>query len=457
MSERSQPRVSITLSSEALFRHHVVSHVRALVLRGEKLAIAIRRVAASEHIDLDGTLRSVSVRSVYRWCAAFAAGGRSALEPAQRPHTQSSEVLPQELLAFLAVEHKADDKASVPELIRRARARGVISQTVAIDRSTVFRACKRMGLSIGRRSTKRDLDMRRFAYPHRMMMVLSDGKHFRAGIRRSRRVALFFLDDATRRALGVHVTTSEHSEAFLRGTFDLVMKHGLMDVLYLDRGPGFDSHDTHAAIARLPAAYIHGRAKYPEGHGKIERFNQTAWNGVLRGLAGRVEIADDCIALTLRIGHWLEHVYNQTPHESLGAMTPAARWEIDTRALRFPESEVWLRERFVLTETRSVSNDNIIPYAGVDYEVPRGHAGRRIAVMRQVLDGTLWLQHAERVVQLHPVDLALNASSRRARPAPAKEPAETTPVTAAETLFHNEFGPAVGLDGGYLPTTKDKP
>jgi transposase InsO family protein len=458
MTKRAQPRTPITLTSEALFRHHVVSQVHAHVLRGENLATAIRRVAASQHADLDGSLRDVSERSVYRWCAAFSEGGRAALEPAPRPHTESSEVLPAAFLEFLRNEHEVDFKASVPELIRRARARGVIAPTMPIDRTTVFRACKRMGLSIGRRSTKRDADMRRFAYPHRMMMVLSDGKHFRAGIRRSRRVALFFLDDATRRALGVRVATSEHTEAFLRGTFDLVMRHGLMDVLFLDRGPGFASDDTHATIARLPAAFVHGQARYPEGHGKIERFHQTAWSGVLRGLAGRVEIDDGCDALTLRIGHWLEHVYNHTPHESLGpGETPAARWDRDTRALRFPESEASLRERFLLTETRAVSNDNVVSIDGVDYEVPRGHARTRIPVMRQVLDGTLWIQGDERLVQLHPVDLALNATSHRGHHRTREEPAETTPITAAETLFNNEFGSVVDRDGGYLPTSKDRP
>jgi putative transposase len=457
MSDRAPPRAAITLSGEALFRHHVVSQVQARMLRGEPLASAVRDVAASEHVDLDGTLRSVSVRSLYRWVAAFATGGRVALEPAPRPHTASSAVLPQALVAFVVAEHAVDAKASIPELIRRARARGVIAATQPVDRSTVYRACQRLGLAIGRRSTARDADMRRFAYPHRMMMVLADGKHFRAGLRRVRRVALFFLDDATRRALGVRVGTAETTAAFLHGTYDVVRRHGAMDVMFFDRGPGFISHDTHAAIARLPAAFVHGRARYPQGHGKIERFHQSAWNGVLRGLAGRVQIDDDCTALTLRLGHWLEHVYNHTPHEALDGATPVECWDRDPRALRFPSSDAWLRERFLLVETRAVSNDNVIAYAGVDFEVPRGHAGTRLAVLRQVLDGTLWIQGDARLVQLHPVDLAFNATSRRGHRTPREEPAETTPVTAAETLFDHEFGPAVDRDGGCLPTAKDPP
>jgi transposase InsO family protein len=455
-SRPPHPRIPITLTGEALFRHLVVSQVRASTLAGSDLAAAIKGVTAIEHLDFDGTLREVTPRSLYRWCAAFASGGMPGLEPAQRSRTKTSEVLSESLLAFLREEHALDNKASVPELLRRARARCVIAQDVCVDRVTVYRACVRMGLSLGRRSTKRDTDMRRFAYPHRMMMVLSDGKHFRAGIRRSKRVALFFLDDATRRAIGVSVGTSERTDYFLQGVHEVVRHHGRMDVLYLDKGPGFISTDTHSAIARLPSAFIHGRTRYPQGHGKIEKLNQTAWNGVLRGLAGRAEVDDDCGALTLRLWHYLERVYNCTPHESLDGDTPSERWDRDTRVLRFHDSEAALRDCFVTTETRRVSNDNVVPFESVDYEVPRGHSGTRIEIKRHLLDDTLWVQHDGRFVQLHVVDLAANATSRRGRGHRAQEPAETTPVTAAETLFRNDFGSVVDPDGGFLQSKRDK-
>jgi len=60
-------------------------------------------------------------------------------------------------------------------------------------------------LPLRRVPAKQEADQRRFAYPHRMMMVLADGKHFRAGPARKRVVAPFFLDDASRFGLGVVV------------------------------------------------------------------------------------------------------------------------------------------------------------------------------------------------------------------------------------------------------------
>ena len=96
-----------------------------------------------------------------------------------------------------------------------------------------------------------------------MMMVLADGKHFRVGARRRRRVAVFFLD-AARFALGVVVGTDETAELFLRGLHAVLRRFGFMDTLSLDRGPGFRADDTAAACHRLGIHLVHGTAGYPE-------------------------------------------------------------------------------------------------------------------------------------------------------------------------------------------------
>jgi hypothetical protein len=86
---------------------------------------------------------------------------------------------------------------------------------------------------------KQEADMRRFAYPHRMMMVLADGKYLRAGTKRAKCVAVFFLDDPSRFGLAVVVGTAESAELFLRDLHRVLRCFGVMDLLFLDRGPGF--------------------------------------------------------------------------------------------------------------------------------------------------------------------------------------------------------------------------
>ena len=302
-------------SPKALFRHHVVSEVRARVLAGQSLAQAIAVVVKLPHVDELGRPRPLFTRTVYRWVGEHARGALAALEDQARLRSADSEVLSRKLLDFLREQKKGDEEASVPELIRRARTLGVISTEQRVDRTSVWRACRRMGLALTRQRRLAQADMRSFAYPNRMLMALADGKHFRAGVGRHRRVALAFLDDATRYGLDAWVGTSESTILFLTGLYEVIGRFGLMSALFFDRGPGFISDDTHATCGRLQIAFIHGRAGYPEGHGKIEKFNQTWKQQLLRGFDGHPEIDPDPSALRARLLHYLREIYNKTPHE----------------------------------------------------------------------------------------------------------------------------------------------
>lgn len=463
MAKKTKRRTPLLLSPEALFRYQIVSAVKARELSGQGMDAAVREVAAQHHLTLDGAQKMAAVRSIYRWLADLDRDGASGIETAQ-PERVISLTLPEPLLDFLAQEKGEDRYASVPELIRRARVLGVIGPLARVDRTSVWRACVRLGLPLRRVPAKHEADKRRFAYPHRMMMMLADGKHFRAGAKRSKRVAVFFLDDATRFALGVVVGTAESAELFLRGLHGVIRRFGFMDIVFLDRGAGFKADDTAAACRRLDLHLVLGTAAYPEGHGKIERFNQTAQSQILRGLPGAADVDDDCGALELRLAHFLDHRYNQQPHEALGGQTPLARFEADTRALRFPTDDAALADGFVVTNTRKVSADHVISYEGTAYEVPRGHANTDITVWRRLLSGAIEVVHDGRLVAVAAVDLAHNAVSRRAVPqAPAPDDDERAPRTAAQLAFARDFAPVVGPDGGFPqipkrpPTTKGNP
>lgn len=445
-------------STTALFRFRVLSEILTRVQRGELLANAVTEVASLPHQTASHDLRRVSTRSLYRWLEKFGdARDLAELEPASRQRTTSSLVLPPRLLDFLAAQKKHDIGASIPEILRRARAQGVIAQAERVDRSTVYRACQRLGIPVLRRLRGALRDSRRYAYPHRMNMVLSDGKHFRAGATRARRLAMFFLDDCSRFGLHVVVGTSENTSLFLRGLYGSIQHHGIADTYYLDRGTGFTSDDTTAVMPQLPALLIHGEKAYPEGHGKIERFHRTAVAAVLRNLDGRADVDPDCGALELRIAHWLRETYNHTPHESLNSdgvlLSPSARFLADERVLRFPESLPKLRDKFLVELRRKVSADHIISVDSVHFETPRGLAGSWIMTYRQVLEDTLHVLHEGRLVQLHPVDLAANAHARRGKSIPAEEIVAPLPKSAADMAFERDFRPITDADGNFKNPT----
>ncbi|MBD3236806.1 MAG: helix-turn-helix domain-containing protein, partial [Candidatus Eisenbacteria bacterium] len=253
------------ISSAALFRYQVVSEVLARVLAGMNDAQAIRDVLRLPHVDPRGRSVRLTERTVYRWLRAFRSQGVEALENRARRKIRDSTVLSRELVRFLEQEKKRDPKASVPELIRRARELGHIGEHEPVDRTSVWRACKRLGLPLTRPARQRDRDMRRFAYSQRMLMALADGKHFRAGTQRLKRVALCFIDDATRFTLGGLVGTSESTELFLRALHQVILDYGMMRALFLDNGGAFISDDTRSVAGRLRFSFIYGTEAYPEG------------------------------------------------------------------------------------------------------------------------------------------------------------------------------------------------
>jgi len=421
------------------------------MLAGESRAAAVAEVVRQRHPDERGELVKVARRSLYRWLRRFEEGGLAALEDQPRRREKPSAALSDELCGFLRLEHKTDPYASIPELIERARLLGFLAVNEAVCRTTVWRACRRMGLDVGRRRRLRERDARRFAFAHRMQMILCDGKHFRAGEKRRKRVALFFLDDATRFCLHVVVGSSETSALFLRGLYELFLCWGFMDMVYLDRGPGFIALDTAAVLGSLNRSLVLGTARYPEGHGAIERFNQTAKSKVFRHLDGRPDVDPDFRALELRLRHWTTQIYNHTPHEGLKKRTPAACFDNDERALVRPESEAKLREHFVVRIERTVSSVRTISIDGVEYELPRGVVERTVETERNVLDGSIWLFWKGRRIQLHQVDLEANARARRGAPKPAATRDENAPPPkgAADLAYQQDLGPITDETGGF--------
>ena len=441
-------REPVTISPEALFRYRVAGAVESLALMGRSLADAIRTVCADIHTDLDGKRRQLSPRTLYRWVAAYRKAGIDGIEPATRRRIDSSVALDATLVRFMQAEREIDRDASVPEIIRRARELGVVRRQERVSRCTAWRTLRRLGLPTTRRKVRKR-DSRRFQYSERMQMLISDFVHFRAGALRLRRVACYVLDDCTRFGLDVlvHAGTGERPETFLSLLFRVLAFFGLMDAIYSDGGDAYNALDTTRVMANLHVRHVIGEPNYPPGHGKIEKYNQSTRNRSLRGLDGNPTVDPDPGSLTLRLRHDLHEVYNNTPHESLDGNTPRMRWERSKRDLRPVPDHGWLAGQFFVTETRRVSNDHVIKHGGGQYEVPRGLAGERISVHRNVLDSTIHVLHEGRLVELHPVDLESNATSPRAKPA---DVADTVSVrkTASTISFERSFGSVLDDDGG---------
>ena len=444
MLERKNP---VTLSAEALFRYRVVGSVEALMLTGKSFAEAVRTVAIGSH-PCAGATRSVSERTAYRWVAAYRQHGIEGIEPTGRERIETSAVLSEKLVEFLHAERELDRDASVPELVRRARELGIVRSHERVSRATVWRTMRRMGLVTSRRKVVKR-DSRRFHYSERMQMAISDFVHFRAGAGRLRRVAVYILCDCTRFCLDVlvHAGRGERTETFLELLHRVLLHYGRFDAIYTDGGSAYNSDDTARVMSNLDElAHIMGEARYPEGHGKVERYNRSTRDRCLRALA-RPEVDPDAGSLTLRLRHDL-HRYNDTPHEGLDGDTPRQRWERSSRDLDPVPDEQWLRSKFTITVNRRVSSDHVISHEGTGYEVPRGLAGEKIEIVRRVLDSTLHILHDGQLKQLHPVDPEKNATCPRAKNHGADTEKVSGSKTASAISYEKRFGSVLDADGG---------
>ncbi|MFC1854093.1 hypothetical protein ACFL27_28250, partial [candidate division CSSED10-310 bacterium] len=262
-------------------------------------------------------------------------------------------------------------------------------------------------------------------------------------------VAFFFLDDASRYGLEVVVGTAETSLLFLSGLREVTRHYGIPTSIYLDHGSGFTAHDSARVAANLGTLLIFGATAYPEGHGKIERFNQTVLNALLRGLDRRPDVDAECGALRLRLRHWLTTIYNHTVHESLVKMTPYGRFHNDGRALRFPRSEQDLDRHFMVSLSRRVSADHIVSVDSLDYEMPKGYAGQRVMLYRHVITPAIYFLDYDRFIKLQQVDLVHNARDRRAGRKTNESEANPLPPSAADLSFNRDFKPIIGPDGGF--------
>jgi len=437
----------VSVSSTALFRYGVVSEVLSRVARGQLYVEAVRAVAERTHHAPAGPPRKVGRRSLYRWLAAYRDHGLAGLENKART-CKSDGVLAPALVGFLVAEKIDDPRASVPELLRRAVAAGLLHEVGEVDRTTAWRALKRRHIQTRRLPVVRD--QRRFCYPHRLQMVMCDGKHFRAGKTHAKRVVLLFIDDCTRYIPVCVVGASESAELFLRGLHRLLLAVGRIDSIYVDLGSGFRNHDVESVLANLEIAHVLGTPGYPQARGKIERFNQTIKKDLLRHLA-RDDVDPDFTSLELRIEHHLRTEYNVTPHVAHPKdVTPRARFEADERPLEPYVDLAGLREHFFTTVTRRVSNDHIVSIDGLHWEVPRGLARQEVAVRQDVFDPLhLLLQHEGRTLRLAQVDLTANARAHRARGATPEPPSQPKSQGAALASANQALAPITQPDGGF--------
>jgi transposase InsO family protein len=434
-----------------LFRYLVVSQVLMNIEQGMSRNHAIKTISEKEHVAPNGAFVKLSLKTIQRWVNAFEVFKLEGLKDKERKKSKDSKVLPKRFLEYLQKAKVQDPKASIPELIRRAKEAGALHQGHKVDRSTTWRAMKRMGLPTRISASPAPRDQRPFAFKERMQMVLADFVHFRAGLARLKRVAIYLLDDATRFGINVLVSTGgEQAIVCLKLLHDTLLRFGLMLAVYWDRGSAFKSDDVARVMMNLGIHVVIGEAAYPEGRGKIERFNRSLRPRTLGSFDGAPDIDPDPVSLTLRLRHDLFHIYNQLPHRGIDNETPQDRWDRSTKPLVPVQDEEWLNKAFVLPMPRRVTKHNVIPYNSIFYEMPLGYARQRVTIERALVENdALYFLHNGQRIQLRSADLAFNAICGRSKRKKIEEVSSIPSKTSSTLSYEKHFSPITDPDGGF--------
>ncbi|OBY95638.1 Mu transposase C-terminal domain-containing protein [Actinomyces oris] len=236
---------------------------------------------------------------------------------------------------------------------------------------------------------------------------------------------------------------------------------GLPDVLYVDHGSDFISHQLAGTAVDLHIRLIHSTVARPQGRGKIERFFGTVNTELLADLPGYIGEGQPWPTPTLSLAELDTAVerfvatYNDRTHSEIGT-SPRSAWIAEGWLPRMPESLEAL-DGLLLTvaKTRVVRRDGI-RFQGLRYVSPTlaGYVGQSVVIRYdprditeiRVFDHDEFLckavnqEHHDQKVSLKEIQAARNARRRALRagineriavvaahttetPPPAEEPA----------------------------------
>jgi putative transposase len=374
--------------AHAAFRHRLIAE--AIEAGREGVADALREAAARAHLDPRGRCVRVTVRTLWRWLAAYRRGGLLALCPHPRKDKGRPRVLDPRVLR--QVEHLRREKPTRPtktviDILVRTR---VVAPGV-LARSTLDRHFERAGLSRRALRTLGHKTFVRIETQSPFELVVGDfhhGPYVRVGDDDGLHRALLcaFIDHFSRFVPEGRYYLHEDFAALRFGFRRLLLAHGLPVSLYLDNGPAFHATRFHAACDALDVRLVHSKAYQKEGRGVVERFNRTVKEQFEDEVRGRDEplVLDE---LNAYFEAWLAERYHRDVHSET-AEPPRERFARGP-ALRPAPDLALVEELLRLRERRTVHKKwSTVELAGGRYAVEPALRGRRVEVLFDPFDLT---------------------------------------------------------------------
>lgn len=347
-----------------------------------------------------------------RWLRQYRQHGLEGLKSKQRSDKGKSRKIPPQL--FEAVEKVKQElgAASVSDLYRKLLMAGHISAG-SLSYETLRKLVHRHQLL--QKDKDKELKQRRKfekEFINELWMVdFKQGKSIRRGKRLHRSYLCAIIDDASRLLVGYEWGLNEDTTLFARTFKKAVSIYGIPEILYCDQAKVFRSNYILKLCARLGISLINAEPYSPESKAKIERFNRTVQQ-IFYPLVKDFR-AIDVEQLNLEFDSFIQKIYHQRPHASLG-QSPLKKYQQLLNKISVKRiNQNQLEQFFLSTIKRKVRLDGTVVIKNIYYEVDMKYAGELIEIAFPIDNPTRFFlfENNQMVKALKPVNLVGNANS----------------------------------------------
>lgn len=428
----------------ANFRYGLIAPLVHRTL-GPREQAALLRETSSHLYDIPGCNhpKSVSVRTLERYLQLYRANGWEALKPHPRADKLQSRRITDDVLTKAIALKEENPLRSVRQIIAILELARLVDPGT-LKESTLSKQLRKLGKTRQQLQQTEQEQYRRFEATGRNACWQGDVQHTlylphpeKPG-KKKMAYLVVFLDDYSRYVVHGQFYFEERVPRLEDCLKKAILKHGIPEMIYVDNGAIYSSHQFKRICGRLRTMLKHTRPGRPQGRGKQEKFFRfvdqsfvpEAYDLIEQGKITNLEDLNRFFAA------WLEIAYHQKVHNSF-KQRPLDRYRQDDTEIRtIPPHELF--EVFLLEESRKVDKTGCISLLGTTYEVDASLAGQTIQVRFDPYDleeVQVWkedekLQHAK---ALRLRDMSFEKKEER----PA-DPIPTTGLNYAE-LVAQEF------------------
>ena len=366
----------VTLSMKEIKRLHVLQQ------------IVEQKMTARQASELLG----LSIRQVRRLVAKYRAQGAPGIRHGnrgKRPNNQTEEDVRNQVLKLARGQYQDYNDCHLTEELAE-------NHGIHLSRSTLRRIRRQANLASPRKRRPPQHRSRRERREQAGMLLQTDGsRHDWLEGRGPWLTLIAYIDDATNEVSGAIFREEEDATGYFFGLQQICLTQGIPAAIYADRHTIFQSPtkgtlDQELAGEQPRSQY--GRlldelgieliaARSPQAKGRIERLWETFQDRLVKALreahATNLEEANQVLKSFLPT---YNHRFCKQPPQENTAFIP---WPTEYRVQDF----------FCFKHTRTVTNDNTIPFDGQRLQIPPGpdrasYARAKVEV-RQHLDGRL--------------------------------------------------------------------